>query len=472
MWQLLFAALWLIPTMSFSATIYIDSTLTANCTAGNYSITNRNCTGSNGNAYNNIQSALNASGTGTTINIRAGTYTSNVSGSSISPKAGQTWQSYNGESVVINAGSHANIFGIYSANNVTIQNLILKGGTSHGINAESSDNLVLRNLDISGYNTSNGDYNHGICLAGYGTVMQKFLVDGNKVHDPAFGEVSAGIAVCGPSSGGTISNNVVYKTGGDGIWFDVSAGSSGFGYTPHLVRNNIVHDVPHYAYHIEARSSWHMEGNVAYNCCDYSYSGIHVRPGNPAGVGMKNHRYFKNTIISRGPAFTVTNEPGTEIFTDAQFKNNIFISTQSDYGVVKIANPFHTVSTNIFQNNWINADASTAGICWGERSGQGGPFSDCITQNGGALYPDSTSGITNWQNETPSRLSGHKVGDPLFVNRAAGDLHLQPSSPAIDAGVYVGLPYNGAAPDLGALESEGSGTTELQPPENLRIVNP
>jgi parallel beta-helix repeat protein len=44
------------------------------------------------------------------------------------------------------------------------------------------------------------------------------------------------------------------------------------------------------------------------------------------------------------------------------------------------------------------------------------------------------------------------LADPLFVNAGAEDFHLQAQSPAIDAGIYVGLPYNGSAPDLGAFE--------------------
>jgi len=42
--------------------------------------------------------------------------------------------------------------------------------------------------------------------------------------------------------------------------------------------------------------------------------------------------------------------------------------------------------------------------------------------------------------------------DPLFVNPKGGDFRLQAKSPAIDAGIDVGLPYNGAAADLGAFE--------------------
>jgi hypothetical protein len=36
------------------------------------------------------------------------------------------------------------------------------------------------------------------------------------------------------------------------------------------------------------------------------------------------------------------------------------------------------------------------------------------------------------------------------------DVHLQPGSPCIDAGIDVGLPYLGSAPDMGAFEFEPS----------------
>ncbi|MFQ5342337.1 MAG: cellulase family glycosylhydrolase [Anaerolineae bacterium] len=44
------------------------------------------------------------------------------------------------------------------------------------------------------------------------------------------------------------------------------------------------------------------------------------------------------------------------------------------------------------------------------------------------------------------------IGDPLFVDPANGDFHLQEDSPAIDNGLDVGLPYAGSAPDIGAYE--------------------
>jgi len=50
--------------------------------------------------------------------------------------------------------------------------------------------------------------------------------------------------------------------------------------------------------------------------------------------------------------------------------------------------------------------------------------------------------------------TGNISVDPQFVDATVPDVHLQPGSPCIDAGVDVGLPYLGSAPDMGAFEFE------------------
>jgi hypothetical protein len=44
--------------------------------------------------------------------------------------------------------------------------------------------------------------------------------------------------------------------------------------------------------------------------------------------------------------------------------------------------------------------------------------------------------------------------NPLFVDANNLDFHLSENSPCIDAGVNIGYPYNGLAPDMGSFEFE------------------
>ncbi len=58
---------------SHAQVIYVDPQLAADC-EGNYSVSNRNCSGSDGDAYKALQSAANAAIAGTQVLIRGGIY--------------------------------------------------------------------------------------------------------------------------------------------------------------------------------------------------------------------------------------------------------------------------------------------------------------------------------------------------------------------------------------------------------------
>lgn len=59
---------------SFAANIYVDQTLSSDCTSGNYSVANRVCNGPDGKAYNTIQKAIDTMSVGDSIFMRGGTY--------------------------------------------------------------------------------------------------------------------------------------------------------------------------------------------------------------------------------------------------------------------------------------------------------------------------------------------------------------------------------------------------------------
>jgi hypothetical protein len=80
-------------------------------------------------------------------------------------------------------------------------------------------------------------------------------------------------------------------------------------------------------------------------------------------------------------------------------------------------------------------------------------FNDC-----GSIHNEGMSGKTVdhncWYNCTETISgTGDVTSDPLFTNEGADDYTLSASSPCIDAGTDVGLPYNGSAPDMGSFET-------------------
>jgi len=100
------------------------------------------------------------------------------------------------------------------------------------------------------------------------------------------------------------------------------------------------------------------------------------------------------------------------------------------------------------------------------------PNSFCLKESGYATYPD----LSGWQaiSRSGSTFDPHSfTADPLFVDPDNGNFHLRPNSPAIDAGVYVGLTQDfegntvphGLAPDIGAYEYKPE--DEIKPGDTL-----
>jgi hypothetical protein len=81
------------------------------------------------------------------------------------------------------------------------------------------------------------------------------------------------------------------------------------------------------------------------------------------------------------------------------------------------------------------------------------------------------SSLASLQSGTGFETHG-RVGNPMFMNAAAGDYRLQPGSPGIDAGVYlpgINDGYSGAAPDAGAFElASGPDVTRPAPINDLK----
>jgi len=103
---------------------------------------------------------------------------------------------------------------------------------------------------------------------------------------------------------------------------------------------------------------------------------------------------------------------------------------------------------------------------------------------GGGIWADGTCSPTidhnDVWNNSPDDYSGCSAGphdishDPLFVNRAMGDYHLQSSSPCIDTGTDVGAPTEDIEGNPRPIDghADGTATTDMGAFEYVPLPSP
>jgi hypothetical protein len=139
-----------------------------------------------------------------------------------------------------------------------------------------------------------------------------------------------------------------------------------------------------------------------------------------------------------------------------EMKNNVFASRTTTPGIFNIrelAFPLTSAGFDIDYNLYQSPDS--AGMKW---MIEGVPYNFAAYKK---AFSKDTHGLE---------------ADPKFVNLAAGDHHLQPDSPAIDAGVVVGLTQDadriavpqGGVPDLGVFEFTTAARPAARPSDPSR----
>ena len=188
---------------SEAANIYVDQTLAANCTSGNYSTAARNCGGSDGDAYVNVQAALDAMAGGDDIYLRGGTYASSGDGrETFEIKADGTAddyssiQSYPGEWARIQGSGDWCVIGLRAYQNQCpgpgcvkywrFERLEISGGTNAGI-ALSGGPFTVRYCYIhDNYAGTGGDNPAGIYAnVPMDSVIEYNFFDSNGASDTA-----------------------------------------------------------------------------------------------------------------------------------------------------------------------------------------------------------------------------------------------------------------------------------------------
>lgn len=100
-----------------------------------------------------------------------------------------------------------------------------------------------------------------------------------------------------------------------------------------------------------------------------------------------------------------------------------------------------------FKNSWLRANTPT--------------HTNQLVVTHNNIYNNANDNMPLWPGGNPTNYTyaNNLSVDPLFVG--GSNYSLQATSPLINVGTNVGLPYNGSAPDIGYLES---GSTVVNPP--------
>jgi len=255
---------------------------------------------------------------------------------------------------------------------------------------EGSSDIQLTGNDVRGVNAKGPDtaIHEAITISN----VRRFVVAGNHVHHAP----KEGIDAKDGSSDGEIRDNVVEHLGKVGIYLNHATRVKVFG--------NKIH------------------GN--------GYSGIQLAVGDYAmgpRVTAQNDIY-RNLIWSNGyNGVQFWQEKAGEL-RDNRLYNNVLYGNKH-WGVLLEGTSGNTIKNNIIAKN------GHAGI------GGDAAARSTITHN---LF------FANRGDET--RGKNAVTRDPQLANPARADFSLKPTSPAIDAGARVGLPFKGKAPDIGAFE--------------------
>jgi hypothetical protein len=353
--------------------------------------------------WRTVSHAWRNTGGGDTVLMREGTYTESFTLSSSSQGrgvAGQMWtlKSYPGEEV-----KFTNTEFVVNASYVRIQGLVLEG-VGRDCNIDVGDSGVPERVEILDNLFTGSQSERVVSFTG-----KNGLVQGNTVN----------------ITSGSVSHAFYIKHGdGNTIRGNYITGMYKYGIQ--------IYDEDKYSQYTASIRNILVENNII--VASKTKSGIVVSGGDGSklpievdGIVIRNNRILNNAenailVAYQGRIRNIS------IYNNVLYGNDIGVEISAgDVDGI-------TIKNNIFfSNRYAQTDISSR-------------INNLIISHN--LYHQPASVGTGASDDSPV------YGDPLFVDAAGGDFHLQPNSPAIDAGVDVGLPYNGAAPDLGAFEYE------------------
>jgi parallel beta-helix repeat protein len=409
--------------------------------------------------WKTIQKAANTMVAGDTVYIRAGAYKEQVTPKNSGNASGYiTYAAHPGETVTIDGtgmGSDlwSGMFNIISKTYITIRGVRIINAPSFGVHIYSSNHIQILN------NFTNNTSNSGV----HAQSSAYITVDGNEVAFPSQGGdqnngIQEGISFDNvPNS--TVSNNSLHDGGMEGIDFKVGSSNG-------KIFGNTVYNMYRIGIYVDGYSQ-SMDNVEVYNNIVRDSKPVITGSGDGAivigaerGVTMSNIKIYNNLVYNisgSGIGLSEYHESGTPLptYTNISIYNNTTYNTGT-----KVNNPWGGGGIYVAPA----ANASTSGIVIRNNIMSKAPLFNISA-------PPTATVSNNLFDGGGASGTSPVTGNPLFVNAAGANFHLQLTSPAINAGISTGVPLNDfdgvprtGNPDVGAYEYKA-------PPSILPIAN-
>ena len=332
-----------------------------------------------------------------------------------------------------------------------VDGFTITGGHAYiggGIQIIASGPTIVNNYIMDNYADAGG----GIYCANYNVIPPEAqpLID-NNIIAINYAADGGGIAVEGTSTivhldpaAPEITNNVFqwntanFNAGGIGSW----------GHASPYIANNL----------IKANAASYDENNFAYGGGIFATGDDFT--GRPVQFALAAPTIVNNLILAngayQGAGICLIDYPfqSPELTPPPKVINNTIVANNGS-GIFWAQN-FPIVSNNLVAFN-----------AWGLEQGLAGPNYPVLRYNN--IYGNAVAGkSTNYQGiDDLTGTDGNLSADPLLANHAAGNVHLQPSSPCIDSGSIDNVDAGwkdmdgqnrilGGGIDIGADESDGT----------------
>jgi len=467
-------SIFLLPKISLAATYYVSATgwvsnwqsAINRATPGSYLQANANAVAGDTIMFINDAGPFNINSSGIINPANNGT-----------PDNSITFKGEAGNAVILNSTSWS--VELKNSSYINIENFTFETSTT------SSMWVTMRNYGIAG--ASNHHINIRNCIfKSSNNYWAAFYIDGNNsyiniINNQFIGGVGSErgpfdllyLVPGGPSYSihhVLIENNSFY--GGSHVSLEFQTG--GGVVENNVIRNNIIHNPNHTSLNMYGQGGVGSDSNLIENNDIYDAGAVCVEDGNIAncsenvwgssgdraqGISLQaNFQFFGDSNIIRynrlyhgGIGFIADQYAyNNRIYNNVFYKNTRGFYFNSGYNI-----DGNTIVNNIFKDNDLTSNEANYPV-----EVDSLPNPPCLntwrnndfSESNNIFYSacDHAWGartLSYLQTNTPDNWYGNLNSDPLFVNTSASDFHLQPSSPAIDAGV-----------ELTTLASSDSGT--------------